>query len=50
MKPGLMYVAVSRDVHRDCFAFDPVEVNELGDDDYNLFEGRKWLECYICGP
>ena len=29
--PGLMYVAVSRAVHRDCLAFDPVEVNELGE-------------------
>ena len=28
---GSTYVAVSRAVHRDCLAFDPVEVNELGE-------------------
>ena len=29
--PGLLYVAASRGVHRDCLAFDPVEINELGE-------------------
>ena len=29
--PGLLYVAASRAVHRDCLAFDPVEINELGE-------------------
>ena len=28
---GLLYVAVTRAVHRDCLAFDPVEINELGE-------------------
>ena len=41
---GMLYVAASRGVHRDCLAFDPVEINELGEIthmpiyNFNLFE------------
>ena len=27
--PGLMYVVVSRVVHRDCLALDPIQVDEV---------------------
>jgi hypothetical protein len=42
--PGLLYVAASRGVYRDCLAFDQVEINELDEIthmpfyDFNRFE------------